>query len=79
MSPTSEFKATNTYLDIDSGYFFAGVTVRHPHPKYRMSPYVTKAAPVLKYMIGWTPDRVLRYVLQKGWDCTITEHQTPAD
>lgn len=68
--------ATYTYFDIDSGYFYAGVTVRYPDPVYGIKPYVNKAAPVVKYMIGWSPERVLRYVIQKGWSCTITEKQT---
>ena len=28
---------------------------------------VVRAAPVIKYMIGWTRDRVLAHVTRNGW------------
>jgi hypothetical protein len=26
-----------------------------------------RAAPILKYMLGWTASRVVRYCFRKGW------------
>jgi hypothetical protein len=30
---------------------------------------VVRAAPILKYMVGWTAARVVRYCFRKGWQC----------
>jgi hypothetical protein len=29
--------------------------------------HVILAAPILKYMLGWTAKRVLKYAAKKGW------------
>ena len=30
---------------------------------------VTKAAPIINYMVGWNRTRVKEYCHRKGWDC----------
>jgi len=37
---------------------------------------VYNAAPILKYMIGWTADRVRRYCQSKGWTFEILEEKS---
>lgn len=46
-------------IRISSNYFVAGACVN--------AGFVTHAAPILKYMIGWTQERALSYCRQKGW------------
>jgi hypothetical protein len=48
-------------LQITSNYFCAGVVVQDGA--------VTRAAPILKYMRGWTIKRVRTYCKIKDWDC----------
>lgn len=33
--------------------------------------HVRRAAPILRYMIGWPDDRVRRYCVAKGWTASI--------
>lgn len=40
-------------------HFCASVVVRDGR--------VTKPAPILKYMLGWTPERIAEYCHRKGW------------
>jgi hypothetical protein len=32
---------------------------------------VRRAAPIIKYMVGWDIAKVYRYVLKKEWEATI--------
>lgn len=52
-------------IRITSNYFCAGV-VAHDD-------VVTHAAPILKYMRGWTIKRVRAYCKIKDWDCEIKD------
>ena len=45
-------------LRITTPYFVAGVVVET---------VVTEAAPIVKYMIGWTAEAVCSYCQKKGW------------
>lgn len=42
---------------------------------------VRRAAPIIKYMIGWSDDRVRDYVKAQGWKASIVKeaacHQPP--
>lgn len=44
---------------LDGGFFYAGVILENN--------IVTVTAPILKYMIGWTKERVLRYSQKRGF------------
>lgn len=46
-------------MRITSPYFCAGLVLENG--------IVKRAAPILKYMIGWTRERVLSYAYGKGW------------
>lgn len=46
-------------LRITSNHFCAGVVLRNGR--------VVRAAPILKYMIGWNELRVLSYARMRGW------------
>jgi hypothetical protein len=32
---------------------------------------VRRAAPIIKYMVGWSDDKVRQYVKKKGWRASI--------
>ena len=51
-------------IHIDSDYFSAGVIV--------VNGKVTRAAPILSYMLGWTSGRVVEYCKKKGWRYAFT-------
>lgn len=36
---------------------------------------IRRAAPILKYMVGWSDDRARVYIAQKGWTASIIEDQ----
>jgi hypothetical protein len=41
---------------------------------------VVEAAPILRYAVGWTADRLRRYVRHKGWTAsriTLASQQKP--
>jgi hypothetical protein len=46
-------------IRIDSGYFCAGVDLEDDR--------VVKAAPIVKYMVGWTRRKVESYCRKKNW------------
>ena len=46
-------------LQIDSGYFCAGVVLDNDR--------VQRTAPIVKYMLGWTLQRVRDYCERKSW------------
>jgi hypothetical protein len=56
-SPTPA--STDTLVRIDAPHFCAGVVIS--------GGVVTRAAPILKYMFGWTGARVGVYAIGKGW------------
>jgi hypothetical protein len=37
---------------------------------------VRRAAPIIKYMVGWTDDAVRDYVRKKGWKAAIVQAAT---
>ncbi len=51
--------ADERLVRVESRYFVAGFVVRDG--------YVVKAAPILRYMIGWATSRAVGYVEGKGW------------
>jgi hypothetical protein len=53
-------------IQIDSGYFCAGVVVE---PRG----IVIKAAPILKYMVGWNSKRVHEYCRVKNWSIVVVK------
>jgi hypothetical protein len=46
-------------IRIESPYFVAGVIVQGDK--------VIRAAPIVKYMFGWTATKVVEYCKKKGW------------
>jgi len=50
-------------MRIEAPHFVAGAEVRDG--------VVSRAAPILKYMRGWTFQRVLEYARRKGWKVII--------
>jgi hypothetical protein len=50
-------------IRLDMGYALAGVELE--------ADKVTRAAPILKYMRGWTTVKVLEYAHKKGWKVDI--------
>lgn len=45
---------------IKSSYFTAGLIIQDD--------FVTRAAPIIKYMIGWEVSRVKTYCIKKNWE-----------
>lgn len=50
-------------ITIDAPHFFAAVII-DKHGR------VERAAPILKYMVGWDAARVISYAASKGWKAT---------
>jgi hypothetical protein len=48
-------------IQFDSGYFCAAVELDTDTDR------VTSAAPILKYMVGWTKLAAVGYATRKGW------------
>ena len=44
---------------IDAPHFYCGVIVRNGR--------VSRAAPIVHYLMGWDRDRVQRYAQRRGW------------
>jgi hypothetical protein len=38
---------------------------------------VRKAAPILKYMVGWTDDQAREYIAKKGWRASVVREHRP--
>ena len=55
---------------IDAPHFYAAITV---DDEYR----VVEAAPILRYMLGWSGWRVRKYIDSKGWRVAGVFEQTP--
>ncbi len=51
-------------IRIDSGYFIAGVI-------FNNQGVVVRAAPIVKYMKGWSKDSVIAYATRKGWQWEV--------
>lgn len=51
---------------IDAPHFYAGIVLK--------SDIVTEAAPILKYMSGWSRDKVRSYCQRKGWKVTVVRN-----
>ena len=47
---------------VTASHFCAGLEVRDG--------FVRVAAPIIKYMMGWSRERVMQYCAQKGWKLT---------
>ena len=58
----------NGIIHIEGGFFNAGVVVADGR--------VALAAPIIKYMAGWTVRRVLAYVAKRKWQCVFSEGST---
>lgn len=54
-----------TLVRITASHFVAGIIVKNDR--------VTLSAPILKYMRGWTSDRVRQYCKEKGWRASIVK------
>lgn len=50
-------------LRVEAPHLVAGVLLR----KVKRAWVVVRAAPILKYMVGWTLAQVRKYVWGKGW------------
>lgn len=48
---------------IEAPHFVAGITLKDDH--------VVIAAPIVKYMGGWSRDRVRDYCKEKGWRIAV--------
>lgn len=59
------------WIRITSPYFVAGVEF----VEYEEGSLVSNAAPIVKYMKGWTKGEVLVYAKRKGWG--VEEFPTP--
>ena len=55
----SKVRLIKGIIHITAPYFSAGVLVRNS--------VVYKAAPIVKYMVGWSVERVMEYCQKKGW------------
>jgi hypothetical protein len=47
-----------------AGHFVAG---------FESDGTVRRAAPILKYMVGWSDDRARQYIAAKGWTASIVK------
>lgn len=50
-------------LRITSSYFCAGVVLADG--------VAVRAAPIVRYMLGWSDSSVRRYCHNKGWQCAL--------
>jgi hypothetical protein len=48
---------------IDAPHFYAGIVL--------VDDKVTRAAPIVKYMRGWSRDKVRTYCQSKGWHVAV--------
>jgi hypothetical protein len=60
---------TPELISIKSTYFVAGVTLQ--------SDVVCQAAPILKYMKGWSREQVMNYATKKGWTVQTVASSCP--
>jgi len=52
-----------------AGHFVAGLITTET---------VQRAAPILKYMVGWPEERAAAYIASKGWLAEIVEEDNDA-
>lgn len=52
-------RMAGSLIRIDAHYFVAGVVLTKGH--------VVRAAPIVKYMLGWPEGRVISYISRKRW------------
>ncbi len=57
-------KVVESLYQIRTPHFTAGLQVENG--------IVAKAAPIIRYMIGWSPEHVLQYCRSKKWFCDWT-------
>ncbi len=62
---SSGSSTTTSLYRIAAPYFVAGFEVE--------SGRVSRAAPIINYMLGWSPERVLSYCRGKKWLCDWVE------
>ena len=55
---------------ITSSYFCVGIVFEGIYGK---GDRVVKTAPILKYMMGWSMDDVIKYMRKKGWKGELLE------
>lgn len=60
---------TGTLARIVAPHFVCGIVINNGR--------VVEAAPIVRYMLGWNPHRVLAYTLRKGWTITSLPEQKP--
>lgn len=56
---------TEILAAIDAPHFFAGIVLRNDR--------VVEAAHIVKYMRGWSRDKVRAYCAKKGWKVDIVQ------
>jgi hypothetical protein len=54
-------------LAIDAPHFYCGVILCNDR--------VIRAAPIVRYMRGWTADRLRRYCQRRGWQVIETKRR----
>jgi hypothetical protein len=57
---------------ITAPHLCAGLVVRH------LDLTVAEAAPILRYMVGWSGSRVRQYCERKGWELEIIYDLRPS-
>jgi hypothetical protein len=65
--PTNEL-----LIQITAPHFCAGLVLSRVYGGWT----VTAAAPLVRYMLGWSADRVKSYVTLKGWKAVRASHLT---
>ena len=54
-------------IRIEAPYFCAGVVLAADPWPFEVA---VRAAPIVKYMVGWGRGRIVRYCVRKGWKVT---------
>ena len=54
---------SKSLIRIESSYFVAGIVIDQ-------NGQVVKAAPIVKYMVGWNTEKVETYCKKRGWKGT---------
>jgi hypothetical protein len=54
-------------IRIEAPHFVAAVILGTVNPHYASASRVVRAAPILRYMQGWTEQRVIAYCEHRGW------------
>jgi hypothetical protein len=56
-------RVVETLAQIDAPHFHAGIVLQADR--------VVEAAPIVKYMKGWTRERVRKYCNNRGWKVSV--------